>query len=107
MRPALHRALAPRSILAATEVPNRRIRRLPYARVSTMNGDFFQQPRVSGSVSSLLRAGLSGSPAAVRKKPLPKFQFPTTKAVVFWPVGTGDSTTLILVPGRLVMQIDL
>jgi len=72
-----------------------------------MNGDFFQQSRVSGSVNSLLSAGLSGSRAAARKKPLPKFQFPTTKAVVFWPVGTGDSTTLILVPGRLVMQIDL
>jgi hypothetical protein len=29
------------------------------------------------------------------------------KGVVFWPVGTGDSTTLVLRPAELVMQIDL
>ena len=41
------------------------------------------------------------------KKKLEAFQLPTTKGAVFWPVGTGDSTTLVLVPGQLVMQIDL
>lgn len=29
------------------------------------------------------------------------------KSVIFWPVGTGDSTTLVLTPGQIVMQIDL
>ncbi len=29
------------------------------------------------------------------------------KAVIYWPVGTGDSTTLVLIPGSIVMQIDL
>ncbi len=29
------------------------------------------------------------------------------KSVIFWPVGTGDSTTLVLRPGQIVMQIDL
>lgn len=29
------------------------------------------------------------------------------KSVIYWPVGTGDSTTLILKPGAIVMQIDL
>src|SRR5712692_9743922 len=29
------------------------------------------------------------------------------KCVIFWPVGTGDSTTLVLIPGEVVMQIDL
>ena len=32
---------------------------------------------------------------------------PEKKSVVFWPVGTGDSTTLLLKPGEIVMQIDL
>lgn len=36
-----------------------------------------------------------------------RFSFPDSKAVVCWPVGTGDSTTLILKPGHLLMQIDL
>lgn len=36
-----------------------------------------------------------------------EFKLPQKKAVVFWPVGTGDSTTLVLRPGELVMQIDL
>lgn len=36
-----------------------------------------------------------------------KFKLPEKKAVVCWPVGTGDSTTLILKPGEIVMQIDL
>jgi beta-lactamase superfamily II metal-dependent hydrolase len=36
-----------------------------------------------------------------------KFSLPSKKGVVFWPVGTGDSTTLILKPGELIMQIDL
>ncbi len=35
------------------------------------------------------------------------FKLPDKKAVVFWPVGTGDSTTLILKPNDLLMQIDL
>jgi len=36
-----------------------------------------------------------------------QFKFPDKKAVIFWPVGTGDSTSLVLKPGELVMQIDL
>jgi len=36
-----------------------------------------------------------------------KFALPEKKGVVYWPVGTGDSTTLVLKPGSLVMQIDL
>jgi hypothetical protein len=36
-----------------------------------------------------------------------EFKLPQKKAVVFWPVGTGDSTTLVLRPSELVMQIDL
>lgn len=36
-----------------------------------------------------------------------EFKLPKKKAVVFWPVGTGDSTTLVLKPDELVMQIDL
>jgi beta-lactamase superfamily II metal-dependent hydrolase len=35
------------------------------------------------------------------------FKFPNNKAVIFWPVGTGDSTTLILKPNEIIMQIDL
>lgn len=35
------------------------------------------------------------------------FTMPNKKAVVFWPVGTGDSTTLVLKPGEIFMQIDL
>jgi len=35
------------------------------------------------------------------------FQLPKKKAAIFWPVGTGDSTTLVLRPDQLVMQIDL
>ncbi|MGE3803431.1 MAG: hypothetical protein AB7K24_02020 [Gemmataceae bacterium] len=37
----------------------------------------------------------------------PQFAFPKKKGVIFWPVGTGDSTTIILKPGEIVMQIDL
>jgi hypothetical protein len=36
-----------------------------------------------------------------------EFNLPNKKAVVFWPVGTGDSTTLVLKPGKIVMQIDI
>src|SRR5271170_3555896 len=36
-----------------------------------------------------------------------KFSLPSKKGVVFWPVGTGDSTTLIIRPDELLMQIDL
>lgn len=36
-----------------------------------------------------------------------EFELPEKKCVVFWPVGTGDCTTLVLKPGEAVMQIDL
>ena len=36
-----------------------------------------------------------------------EFKLPDKKSVIFWPVGTGDSTTLVLKPGDLVMQIDI
>ena len=36
-----------------------------------------------------------------------EFKLPNKKCVVFWPVATGDSTTLVLKPGEIVMQIDL
>jgi len=36
-----------------------------------------------------------------------KFKLPSSKGVVFWPIGTGDSTTLVLKPGEVVVQIDL
>src|SRR5687768_11325016 len=36
-----------------------------------------------------------------------EFALPDKKAVIFWPVGCGDSTTLVLKPKELVMQIDL
>jgi hypothetical protein len=36
-----------------------------------------------------------------------EFKLPVKKGVVYWPVGTGDSTTIVLRPGELVMQIDL
>ena len=35
-----------------------------------------------------------------------EFKLPDKKSVIFWPVGT-DSTTLVLKPGEIVMQIDL
>ena len=35
------------------------------------------------------------------------FKLPAKKAVIYWPVGTGDSTTLVLRPDEIVMQIDL
>lgn len=35
------------------------------------------------------------------------FKLPKKKAVIYWPVGTGDSTTLVLKPGEVVGQIDL
>lgn len=35
------------------------------------------------------------------------FKLPHKKAVIFWPVGAGDSTTLVLKPGEIFMQIDL
>ena len=35
------------------------------------------------------------------------FRSPNKKAVVYWPVGTGDSTSLVLKPKEIVMQIDL
>ncbi len=36
-----------------------------------------------------------------------EFNLPQKKGAVYWPIGTGDSTTLVLKPGALVMQIDL
>lgn len=73
-----------------------------------MNGNFSQRPNDSGYFSShALAPGLSSNRAAGPKKASPEFLFPKTKAVIFWPVGTGDSSTLLLVPGKLVMQIDL
>lgn len=36
-----------------------------------------------------------------------EFKLPNSKAVIHWPVGTGDSTTLVLKPNSLIMQIDL
>lgn len=36
-----------------------------------------------------------------------EFKLPSKKAVVYWPVGTGDSSTLVLKPGEIVAQIDL
>jgi beta-lactamase superfamily II metal-dependent hydrolase len=36
-----------------------------------------------------------------------QFKFPDKKAVIFWPIGTGDSATLVLKPGKIIMQIDL
>jgi beta-lactamase superfamily II metal-dependent hydrolase len=35
------------------------------------------------------------------------FELPREKSVVYWPVGTGDATTLVLRPGELVAQIDI
>jgi hypothetical protein len=35
------------------------------------------------------------------------FKLPKKKAAVFWPVGTGDSTTLIIRPDDVIAQIDL
>ncbi|AFM10708.1 hypothetical protein [Turneriella parva] len=35
------------------------------------------------------------------------FKMPEKKAVIFWPVGTGDSSTLVVKPGKTIMQIDL
>src|SRR5437667_3286404 len=36
-----------------------------------------------------------------------QFKLPKKKAVIYWPVATGDSTTLVLKPDEVVMQIDL
>ncbi len=36
-----------------------------------------------------------------------EFSLPSKKSAIFWPVGTGDSTTLVLQPNKVVMQIDL
>jgi beta-lactamase superfamily II metal-dependent hydrolase len=36
-----------------------------------------------------------------------EFKLPTKKAAVFWPVGTGDSTTIVIKPGEVVAQIDI
>jgi len=36
-----------------------------------------------------------------------EFKLPSKKAVIFWPIGTGDCTTLVLKPNETVVQIDL
>ncbi len=36
-----------------------------------------------------------------------EFKLPNKKSVIYWPVGTGDSTTLVLKPDEIFMQIDL
>lgn len=36
-----------------------------------------------------------------------EFKLPGKKCVVFWPVGTGDSSTIVLKPNKTIMQIDL
>jgi hypothetical protein len=36
-----------------------------------------------------------------------EFKLPTQKAAIFWPVGTGDSTTLVVKPGDVTVQIDI
>ncbi len=36
-----------------------------------------------------------------------EFKLPSKKCVIFWPVGTGDSSTLVLKPNETIMQIDL
>lgn len=36
-----------------------------------------------------------------------EFKLPNKRSVIFWPVANGDSTTLVLKPNELVMQIDL
>lgn len=36
-----------------------------------------------------------------------QFKLPEKKAAVFWPVGTGDSTTLVVKPKEVIIQIDI
>jgi beta-lactamase superfamily II metal-dependent hydrolase len=36
-----------------------------------------------------------------------KFKLPNKRAAIFWPVGTGDSTTLVIESNKIVAQIDL
>jgi beta-lactamase superfamily II metal-dependent hydrolase len=36
-----------------------------------------------------------------------EFKLPSKKAALFWDVGTGDSTTLVVKPGEVVAQIDI
>lgn len=36
-----------------------------------------------------------------------KFKLPNKKAALFWDVGTGDSTTLVVKPDQIVVQIDI
>ncbi len=59
------------------------------------------------STSSGRPIGNSSVVLEARQKTLASFELPKAKGVVFWPVGTGDSTTIVLQPGKLVMQIDL
>ncbi|MBL9170805.1 MAG: hypothetical protein JNN07_23940 [Verrucomicrobiales bacterium] len=36
-----------------------------------------------------------------------EFKLPSKKAALYWDVGTGDSTTLIVKPGSIIVQIDI
>lgn len=36
-----------------------------------------------------------------------EFKLPPKKAALFWDVGTGDSTTLVVKPGEIIVQIDI
>jgi hypothetical protein len=36
-----------------------------------------------------------------------KFRLPDKKSALFWDVGTGDSTTLVVKPGEIIVQIDI
>lgn len=36
-----------------------------------------------------------------------EFKLPSKKAALFWDVGTGDSTTLVVKPGEVIVQIDI
>ncbi len=58
-------------------------------------------------MSNFLSSGSVNAQSATRRAVLHDFELPKSKGVVFWPIGTGDSTTLVLLPGKLVMQIDL
>jgi hypothetical protein len=43
----------------------------------------------------------------VRLRMANEFAFPDSKSVVYWPIGCGDSTSIIVVPGQITAQIDI
>ena len=60
--------------------------------------------RAAGSLGSQLSHNLN----QWKLKPVSEqFKLPNKRAAVFWPVGTGDSTTVVIKPGEIVAQIDL